>query len=368
VSRTVARFVVTFPPGAPSNQDAPSFEIIGDKMKAPIVLSVLVLAASAAQAQSSVTLYGVADAAFERIKGATSQTRMVSGQQQGSRWGVRGSEDLGGGLKAVFQLESGLDISTGQLGQGGLAFGRQAYVGLAGDFGAVRLGRQYSPMDEIAGIAGTKSYDVLSRVPVIGNGDYNRVNKAITYLSPSFSGTSMQLQYSLGETRDGSDASKDFGKQFSLHALHASGPLTAGVGVMRVIDGDGAQAGRQPINAVLLAGAYDFGFVKLTAYLDKEDKGAEDLSVAGISAARKFGNTTVSIGFAKARNVTGLASASDDDATLVTLQASHSLSKNTTIYSHLTTVSNGADAAIGFNSPTKGSNSSGIQVGIRHRF
>ena len=86
-------------------------------------------------------------------------------------WGLRGTEDMGGGLKAVFQIEAGLNMSTGALGQGGLGFGRQSYVGLAGDFGAVRLGRQYSPMDDVAGLVGTKVYDVLSVVPVIGNGD-----------------------------------------------------------------------------------------------------------------------------------------------------------------------------------------------------
>ena len=337
-------------------------------MKSPLVLSVLALAAGAAQAQSSVTLYGVADAAVERIKGATSKTRMVSGQQQGSRWGLRGSEDLGGGLKAVFQIEGGLNITTGASAQGGRAFGRQSYVGLAGGWGALRLGRQYSPMDDIAGVVGTKSYDVLSVVPVIGNGDYNRVNDAITYLSPNWGGTSLQMQYSFGENRDGGDASKDFGKQFSLHALHNSGPLTAGIGVMRVLDGDGTEAGRQPINAVLLVGAYDFGAFKLSAYLDREDKGAEDLTVAGLSVARKFGETTVSVGVAQARNVTGSATAADDDATLVTLQASHNLSKRTAIYSHLTAVSNGQDAALGFNSPAKGGSSNGIQFGIRHRF
>ena len=170
-------------------------------MKSCLALSLLAVAAGTAHAQSSVTLYGVADAAVERVKGATSKTRMVSGQQQGSRWGLRGSEDLGGGLKAVFQIESGLNITTGELAQGGRGFGRQSYVGLAGGFGAIRLGRQYSPMDEIAGVIGTKSYDVLSVVPIIGNGDYNRVNSAVTYLSPSFGGTSFQVQYSQGDNR-----------------------------------------------------------------------------------------------------------------------------------------------------------------------
>lgn len=319
-------------------------------------------------AQSSVTLYGVADVAVESIKGATSVTRIASGQQQGSRWGLRGSEDLGGGLSAVFQLESGFNIDTGASGQGGLLFGRQAYVGLAGSWGAVRLGRQYSPMDDIAGVIGTKTYDVLSVVPIIGNGDYNRVNNAITYLSPAMNGLTIQAQYSLGEERVSSDASADFGKQYSVHALYEKGPWVAGGSYMSVIDANGTTAGKQGKDAVLLVGSYDFGAVKLSAYYDAEDKAAEKLTVMGLAAAFKFGATTVSVGAAKAKNVNGSAAALSDDATLFTLQASHNLSKRTALYANLTAVANDDAAALGFNSPVAGSSSNGIQVGVRHRF
>lgn len=337
-------------------------------MKHPLILSLSALAVGSAFAQSSVNLYGVADAAIERVKGGTSVTRLASGQQFGSRWGLRGTEDLGGGLKAVFQMEAGLNIANGALGQGGLAFGRQAYVGLAGPFGAVRLGRQYSPMDDIAGVVGTKTYDVLSVVPIIGNGDYNRVNSAVTYLSPSVAGTTFQAQYSFGDQRPATDTSRDFAKQYSMHALHANGPLTLGLSLMRVIDADSAAAGRQPKNAALLVGAYDFGSFKLSAYYDQEDKGAVDMKVYGLAGAMKFGETTVSIGAAQAKNVTGSAAATRDDAKIYTVQASHNLSKRTALYTHLTVVSNGADAALGFNSPVAGRNSNGIQFGMRHRF
>ena len=332
------------------------------------VFAVLGLVGGFASAQSSVTLYGVADAAVERVKGATSTVRMASGQQQGSRWGMRGSEDLGGGLKAVFQIEAGLSLNTGALGQGGLGFGRQAYVGLAGGFGAIRAGRQYSPMDDIASVIGTKTYDVLSVVPIIGNGDYNRVNNAINYLSPSVGNTTFQLQYGFGAQRDRSDASPDFGRLVSANVLHASGPLTLGAGLIKVADADGTAAGKQGKDAVLLVGAYDFGAVKLSAYFDQEDKAAEKLKVMGVAAAFKFGETTVSVGAAQARNVNGSADAMADDARIYTLQASHNLSKRTALYSHLTAVSNEGSAALGFNSPVAGSSSSGIQFGIRHRF
>lgn len=333
-----------------------------------VTLAVLSALSGIAMAQSSVTLYGVADVSVERISGATSLTRVTSGQQQGSRWGMRGSEDLGGGLSAVFQLESGFNIDSGASGQGGLLFGRQAYVGLAGSFGAVRLGRQYSPMDDIASVIGTKTYDVLSLVPIIGNGDYNRVNNAITYLSPAMNGLTIQAQYSLGEERVATDASANFGKQYSVNALYEQGPWVAGGSYMTVIDADGTTAGQQDKGALLLVGSYDFGTVKLSAYYDAEDKAAEKLKVMGLAAAFKLGATTVSVGAAKAKNVNGSAAALSDDATLFTLQASHNLSKRTALYANLTTVNNDDAAALGFNGPVAGSSSNGIQVGIRHRF
>ncbi len=333
-------------------------------------ISILALAACAcaAQAQSSVTLYGVADMALERVKGATSATRAASGQQFGSRWGLRGNEDLGGGLKAVFQLESGINMVSGASGQGGLLFGRQAYVGLAGDFGAVRMGRQYSPMDDVAGLVGTKVYDVMSVVPIIGNGDYNRVNSAVTYLSPKVANTTFQAQYSFGNPRPAGDPSPSYTKQVSVHAIHENGPLTLGASLMRVTDDNATTAGNQGKSAALLVAGYNFGSFKLTGYYDQEDKGTETMKLYGLQGAMTFGNTTVSAGVAQAKNVTGLASATRDDAKLYTLQASHNLSKRTSLYGNLTIVSNGADAALGFNSPVAGKNSNGVQVGIRHRF
>jgi len=334
-----------------------------------IALAALGLVSGLANAQSSVTLYGVVDMAVERVKGATSLTRATSGQQQGSRWGLRGVEDLGGGLKATFLLESGFNADVGTMGQGNRLFGRQGYVGLGGNWGTVRLGRQYTPMDDIASIIGTKVYDVVSVVPIIGNGDFNRVDNAITYVSPTIANTVFQLQYSLGEERVSTNTSADFAKQVSAHALYAQGPWTLGLSLMQVADADGVLAGKQGRDALLFVGAYDFGPVKLTGYYDIEDKAAEKLKLFGLAAAFKVGeNTVVSVGAAQAKNVNGSAAAASDDAKIYTLQASHNLSKRTALYGHLTAVSNDTAAALGFNSPVAGQSSNGIQVGIRHRF
>lgn len=331
------------------------------------VLAALGLAGGLAHAQSSVVLYGVVDAALERVKGATSLTRLSSGQQQGSRWGLRGVEDLGGGLKASFLLESGFNADVGTLGQGGRLFGRQGYVGLGNEWGTVRLGRQYTPMDDIASIIGTKVYDVVSVVPIIGNGDYNRVDNAITYVSPTVANTVFQLQYSLGDERVSTNPSPNFGKQVSAHALYAQGPWTLGLSLMQVKDADGVAAGNQGKDALLFVGAYDFGPMKLTGYYDVEDKAVEKLKLFGLALGFKLGeNTVLAVGAAQAKNVNG--SAALDDAKLYTLQATHNLSKRTSLYGHITAVSNDGSSALGFNSPVAGGSSNGIQVGIRHRF
>ena len=97
--------------------------------------------ASAAQAQSSVTLYGIIDEGINcnsNVKDGRSYA-LQSGVMQGSRWGLRGVEDLGGGLQTIFVLENGFDLNTGKASQGGLLFGRQAYVGLSSRYGTVKL-------------------------------------------------------------------------------------------------------------------------------------------------------------------------------------------------------------------------------------
>lgn len=107
--------------------------------------TLLALACQLAAAQSSVTLYGVGDVGVEYLTHADAagnkQLRMASGNVSGSRWGLRGVEDLGSGNKAVYALESGFDLDTG-MSQGGRLFGRQAYVGLESQWGRITLGRQ----------------------------------------------------------------------------------------------------------------------------------------------------------------------------------------------------------------------------------
>src|ERR1700737_875083 len=113
-----------------------------------VILIALAGLSEAAQAQSSVTLYGVADdgITYTNNQGGHANYQTFSGGLGGSKFGFLGSEDLGGGTKAIFQLESGYDLNSGKLGYNQRLFGRQAYVGLSGNYGSVKLGRQYDFM------------------------------------------------------------------------------------------------------------------------------------------------------------------------------------------------------------------------------
>jgi predicted porin len=176
------------------------------------ILAIAALAglAGTAQAQdSNVTIYGIADMGFVRDIGANAAgatSSLVSGGQSASRIGFKGKEALGKGYAAFFTLEAGILMDTGASDQGGLLFGRQAFVGLQTPYGSVRMGRMYTPMYEAR-----HAFD-----PFDGGfgGDYGRiflaggkrVNNAVVYDAPAMNGFEVQAQYALGEQPG--DASK----------------------------------------------------------------------------------------------------------------------------------------------------------------
>ncbi|GAB7538115.1 porin [Burkholderia sp. 3C] len=162
--------------------------------------------ACSAFAQSSVTLYGIVDAGYRYLSnaGGKSQSAIAGGNESASRFGLTGSEDLGGGYRAVFTLENGFTTTTGAL-QAGLLFGRQAYVGLGTPFGTITLGRQYLTLSSYLGPfeAGTDwaargagwGYHPAGLDDVDGT---ERANNAIKYVSPRYRGLQVGATYSLG--------------------------------------------------------------------------------------------------------------------------------------------------------------------------
>jgi predicted porin len=350
-------------------------------MKKTLLALAALAASSAALAQSSVTLYGVIDASVENVKGDKSVTRVSSDNLSTSRFGLKGTEDIGGGLKANFVLESGLAVDTGAANNTRF-FNRAAWAGLNGSFGDVRLGRIDSPIGDIAGnVLSAQPYDDLVIVGTRAGKTYRRVDNAVTYITPALvPGLTTTLQYTTANgtsTVAGAEtAGSDFGKAFGLSVKYVAGPLTAGLGYENIKD-DNAVAGNQKANATLVYAGYDLGAAKVTAYYDAEtNTGAvaagvpsRRLTVTGAKVAVPVSpEFTAIVGASVARNVNG-AVAGNDNVEIVTVKGIYTLSKRTSLYAMFTNVNN--DTATSLNLGAAASNDKttrGIAAGVRHAF
>lgn len=231
--------------------------------KSLIALAVLGSVAGAAQAQSSVTLYGLVDVWAGRTKvevpgvGSTSVTGLNSGGLASSRWGVQGSEDLGGGLKAIFKLEQGFNADVGTSQRPNTAFDRQSWVGLEGGFGQVQIGNVWSAFDDIFYIgnsifdsgAFSPAYQVLSVAAY-----QDRPRNAVRYTTPNFGGFSATVSHALDEVAATSRDQTDF------NLLYAAGPLTAAFAYQ--LQSDAAGVGSDAKFTYFTA-AYDLGVAVL---------------------------------------------------------------------------------------------------------
>ncbi|WP_213303702.1 porin [Paraburkholderia sacchari] len=204
-------------------------------------LSLAILAVSgAAHAQSSVTLYGVIDESIQWVgntKNAQGQNKnlvgLYAGNISGDRFGLKGAEDLGGGLKAIFQLENGFNVNNGKMGNyngNNLLFGRQAFVGLTSDqYGTVTLGRQYDPLvDMVQPLTADNYFGSTFATPgdVDNNDNSSRTNSAIKYVSPVFAGFQFEGMYALGGVAGSTGSGQSWG-----------GAATYGIGGFNVAAG-----------------------------------------------------------------------------------------------------------------------------------
>jgi general bacterial porin, GBP family len=203
--------------------------------KTLIVAAVAASFATAASAQSSVTLYGLIDAGFTYVnneaasnvaKGSAAAFRLSSGNINGSRWGLRGTEDLGGGMKAIFTLESGFSMGDGSALQGGREFGRQAFAGISSaQMGTVTLGRQYdSVVDYLAPMTATGSWGGTYFAHPFDNDNANnsfRVNNSVKYQSANYSGLTFGGLYGFSNQAGGFANNR----AFSAGAQYANGPF-----------------------------------------------------------------------------------------------------------------------------------------------
>jgi predicted porin len=188
-------------------------------------------------AQSNVTLYGVVDDAISYVnnQNGSANVYLRQGNLYASKFGLRGNEDLGGGTRAVFDLQAGFDANTGAASSAGLLFNRQAYVGLANDaYGTFTMGRQYTPYMLFVGPLASSSW--LTGATGAHPGDYDgldttvRINNAVTYTSPVFKGLSASVLYGFS----GIAGSPGAGQSLSAALRYTSGPVSLAAGYLRL--------------------------------------------------------------------------------------------------------------------------------------
>ncbi|HIV71720.1 MAG TPA: porin [Candidatus Aquabacterium excrementipullorum] len=349
--------------------------------KTVLALATLAAVSGSAFAQSSVTIYGVVDASLEHLKGDDSVTRVSSDAFNSSRLGFRGVEDLGGGLKAKFNLESAIAVDTGGVGTGSF-WSRAAWVGLEGGFGELRIGRQDSLIGGLAGntsILGAQPYDDLNIAGTFSgsSSEYRRVNNGITYFLPKFvDGLTLAAQYSTAAKAD-EVANNDTGKTWGLNAQYVAGPFGIGAAY---INSKADNLGNKDIGWLAFA-SYDFGVLKLTGYYEQDDREAlsaattyDKRDVYGLKVGVPIGSDfNLSAGVSKANNV---AFNNNRDATFVTIKGVYTLSKRTALYALVTNVANDSnvDTTGGLNvgsaqAPVgQDSTGRGIAIGVRHAF
>ncbi|AJZ56941.1 gram-negative porin family protein [Paraburkholderia fungorum] len=390
-------------------------------MKTLIGLGALVVAGSAC-AQSSVTLYGIADAGLTystNAKGAH-QYALTSGNEGAGRWGLSGVEVLGGGLKTIFTLEAGYNIANGTIGQNGTEFGRQAFVGMSGAYGTLTLGRQYASSTNFVGpfesgndwAASGATYG--AHPADLDNLDNsNRINNAIKFQSLKYAGFSFGGLYSLG----GKAGSFTENQIWSLGAGYANGPLNFGVGYLQakspnfslwgnkandsatgsniaspVISGYATAASQQVVAA---GGSYALGAVTIGGvYSNVKFKDLGSATVAGLAAAQaayrgtatfnsgelnlKFQVTPTLLLAAAYAYTKGSGVGAQNGARYqqINVGADYFMSKRTDLYavavhqraSGTDSTGHQAVAAISGASPSSSSAQTLVTVGIRHKF
>ncbi|RJG07178.1 porin [Noviherbaspirillum cavernae] len=354
--------------------------------KSLLALAVLGAFAGAASAQTNVTVYGLVDIDVARTSvsggGANAGTRYLLDEgnnglgRNGSRLGFKGTEDLGGGLSAIFQLESGFDATTGASTQGGLLFGRQAFVGLSSKtLGTVALGRQYTTMhialDSIDPFGTGMSGNIEGGVSGLTGGGQlfssagTRMNNSISYNTPNFSGFSATAMYGFGETTAGFSNNQQYG----VSASYDNGPIRV-VGSYNqlkpfVTNAAGAVTTNTETKTYMVGGTYNFNVVKLHAAYGNTET---DDNLAGVQTADNrnymlglsapLGAFTLIGSYVRQDDRTGFNADRDQYA----LGAIYNLSKRTNVYT-----SAGYLRARGTESATN-VNANVFQVGLQHRF
>lgn len=335
-------------------------------MKKSLVALAVLAASGAAMAQSSVTLYGIADIWLGSLKADEASanpdrlTKLDSGGVSTSRWGMKGSEDLGGGLKAIFTLETAVGLDTGA----SAGFSRLSYVGLEGGFGTVTFGKMWTATDDVMGVSNSGFDSALSATNGVwaANVVYSgNPGNTIKYASPSMGGFNFAASYGLDEAANVSKDMMDFSVSY------AGGPLTANFAYQVQKDFTANDLKITTVN-----GTYDFAVAKLLASYAQTKMGTEDIKDYQIGVDVPVSSAlTLSAGYAHSkRNAAAAAGLADGTGDVYagrknsgySVAASYSLSKRTSLYG-------GIARATGENAAgTDVSKRQLFAVGMRHAF
>lgn len=313
-------------------------------MKKSFIALAVLATTGAAFAQSSVTLYGRIDTSVGSstvgAPGVASTSQMFSGNLTSTRWGVRGTEDLGGGLKAIFALEQGFDSSDGTQAAGS-AFNRMSIVGLSGGFGTVKFGRHDTSFDDIRdltvganifdsgtfatteGVVGTSGYLGVGQLADYGD----RANNQIRYESPSFGGFSAGFSYGLDE--QSAPVDRDI-TAFNLR--YKAGNLDLGYGYQE----NANEVAASNLEYNTLGAAYNFGSFRVSGGWNQVKNQASLKSDAySVGAIVPVGAFDLSVGYSTAKAKQGSATFEKGDA--FSAAVAYNLSKRTRVYAGLTT-------------------------------
>jgi len=363
-------------------------------MKKTLIAAALLAGfAGAAQAETQVTLYGIVDlgVGYQKIKAngqSQSKFGMNSGNQSGSRWGLRGTEDLGGGTRAVFTLESGFKANTGTSAQSGRLFGLQATVGFANDaWGQFDLGRQtniaskyFGSIDPFGG-----SFGVANIGHGFGSANGVRYDNMAMYQTPSYGGFQLGAGYSFSTSGNTAFRTNENARGITVGGRYVNGPLNVAAAYDQV--NAPSSLNNAKVRSYLVGGSFDFEVVKLALAWGQTRNGwigGQDLVVLGGDANQGgFGSyrsgfratsymvgATVPLGAAgnlfgswqriDPKNALSSNAADNETSSVYSLGYTYDLSKRTNLYAYGNYTTDYA-----FQKGVKGT--TGI-VGVRHRF
>lgn len=344
-------------------------------MKKSLIALAVLAASGAAMAQSSVTLFGIVDTSVGYINKANAAGDSLYGLSTSgnatSRLGFRGTEDLGGGLKAGFWLEGEIFGDNGNTG--GFNFQRRSTISLMGNFGEVRLGRDLTP-------SYTKniSYDLFGQTGIgqfkgwsnwngsnVADASNVRSSNMVSYYTPNFSGFTGGVGYGFDEQTVGKQ-----GRYAGAFGAYDNGPLSVALSYDRR---DLAAAAKR--DTLTVGASYNLNVAKLSTILQQSKYETPGLADAKYNAYAVGASMPVGAGEFKLQYALYDQKAINSKAQQLSLGYVHNLSKRTAVYGTVAYLKNKDQSNLGLDAknlntagPGVGNSQTGVQVGVRHSF